>query len=400
MCKLASILLVLMVLVGTACATTAPPPSAPAASKPAAVQAPGSGGPLAAPATGSSTTSAAAPGSQATTPGASPPQPLDPPQTVRVETIGIAAEAPLYLAIEQGYFKELGIDIEMIPLRGSSDTVTLLSSGQLDVGDVAISPGLFNAVARDVGIRLAVDAGSTIPGRSTPSLAIRTDILEQKPWSGYQDLRGMRVAIQQPGSIPEYYLELMLQRGGLQRSDVEVLTPFPYPDMVVAFANQAIDAALYNEPFATLQEQQGIIKKVVYMDEVDPNGNVAAYVYSESFARNTPAARNYMVAYLRGIRDYWDAYDGRKDFQLVVDVLQKYTVLKDEVLIRKVPPTGFNPAGYLFTDKLASIQEWFAARGQVPQKADLQKAYDPSFLDYANTVLGPYQPVATPRRPG
>ena len=136
------------------------------------------------------------------------------------------------------------------------------------------------------------------------------------------------------------------------------------------------------------------------MDEVDPNGNVAAYVYSESFARNTPAARNYMVAYLRGIRDYWDAYDGRKDFQLVVDVLQKYTVLKDEVLIRKVPPTGFNPAGYLFTDKLASIQEWFAARGQVPQKADLQKAYDPSFLDYANTVLGPYQPVATPRRPG
>ena len=43
------------------------------------------------------------------------------------------------------------------------------------------------------------------------------------------------------------------------------------------------------------------------------------------------------------------------------------------------------------------LADWFAERGLVPQKADILKAYDPSFADYANAVLGPYQPVANPR---
>jgi ABC-type nitrate/sulfonate/bicarbonate transport system substrate-binding protein len=169
--------------------------------------------------------------------------------------------------------------------------------------------------------------------------------------------------------------------------------------MALAFANKAIDAAIYNEPWATQQEQLGIVKKVVYTDDVDPNGHVAGVLFSETFARNTPAARNYLVAYLRGVRDYWDAYDGRIDFQVVVDVLQKHTPLKDENLIRKIPPTGQNPHGYLDPAKLAAYQDWFADRALIPQKADIAKAYDQSFVDYANAVLGPYQPVENPRRP-
>ena len=106
-----------------------------------------------------------------------------------------------------------------------------------------------------------------------------------------------------------------------------------------------------------------------------------------------------MVAYLRGVRDYWDAYDGRQDFQLVVDVIRKYTGLKDEALIRRMPPTGQNPNGYLDAANLASYQDWFAERGLVPQKVDVRRTLDLSFVEYANSVLGPYQPVANPRRP-
>jgi NitT/TauT family transport system substrate-binding protein len=106
-----------------------------------------------------------------------------------------------------------------------------------------------------------------------------------------------------------------------------------------------------------------------------------------------------MVAYLRGVRDYWDAYDGRGDFQPVVDALRKYTPLRDEALIRKIPPTGQNPHGYLDPAKLAYYQDWFAERGLVSRKTDIDQALDQSFLDYANAVLGPYQPAENPRRP-
>jgi NitT/TauT family transport system substrate-binding protein len=371
------------------------PASAPAAAAPTA-------GAVAAPAGGAAAGGGGAPratGQSASSGGAVVAQPLNPPQKVRVDSIAIAAEAPIYLAIEQGYFRELGLDVELTRLQGSADTVAMLSSDQLDVGGIAINPGAFNVIARGVDIRLVADRGSTIPGRSTPSLAIRTDVLERKPWTGYQDLRGMKLAQQTVNSIGDYWLSLMLQRGGLQLDDLEVIQPITYPDIAISFANKAIDAAMFNEPWATQQEQQGIIKKVLYADDVDPNGHVAVVVFSEPFARNTQAARNYMIGWLRGVRDYWDAYDGRIDFQRVLDVIQKYTALKDGALIRKIPPTGQNPAGYLNPATLAKYQDWFAERGWVTQKADIEKAYDPSFAEYANSVLGPYQPVENPRRP-
>ncbi len=135
------------------------------------------------------------------------------------------------------------------------------------------------------------------------------------------------------------------------------------------------------------------------MDAIEPYGHIAGLLYGEPFARDTAAARNYMVGYVRGIRHYWDGYDGRRDFQEVLEALKKYTPLKDDAIIRKVPPTGQNPAGYLDPARIAFYQDWFVEQGLVTQKADISKALDHSFLDYANAVLGQYEPVANPRRP-
>jgi NitT/TauT family transport system substrate-binding protein len=380
-----------------ACSPAPAPARAPAAPPPAAA-APTSGDPPAA-ASVVAPASAASPGQPAGSAGGTiSATPLDPPQKVRVDSQGLGAEVPVFLAIEQGYFRELGLEVELVPMAGSAENLALLNSGQLDVGVLPVTPGLFNAVSRGVAVRAVADRGSSMPGRTTSNLSIRADLLERKPWSGYQDLRGMRIAIVQFGSMNEYNLEAMLRRGGVQREEVEVI-PLTFPDMALAFANRSIDAGMNNEPWATQQEQLGLIKKVAYADDAAPGMHVALVVYGESFAQNTAAARNYMIAWLRGVRDYWDAYDGRGDFQRVVDALHKYTPLKDEALIRKVPPTGMNPAGYLDPERLAALQDWFVERGLVTQRAEVEKVYDRAFADYANAVLGPYQPVESPRRP-
>jgi ABC-type nitrate/sulfonate/bicarbonate transport system substrate-binding protein len=325
---IALIVLTAVILVAACAGPPAGSGAAPAArsGEPAAASGSGptSGTPAAPPSASGATASATsqAPGSAS---GSVPaPRPLDPPQTVRIANVGLAAQGPTYLAIEHGYFAELGLIPEVVFMNSTTEIVALLSNDQLDVGFGAISPAFFNAAARGVDVRMVADHGSNLPGRSTVSLAVRNDLLERKPWSGYGDLRGMKIAVQQIGTQTEYYLEKMLQRGGLQREDVELIA-LPFPDMALAFANKAIDAGIFNEPWATQQEQQGIITKVTYADDVDPGGHVAGVLFSEKFARNTAAARNYSLALLRGVRDYWDAYDGRGDFQPVVDALRKYT---------------------------------------------------------------------------
>jgi len=226
---------------------------------------------------------------------------------------------------------------------------------------------------------------------------MRADVVAERPWTGFQDLRGLKVGLQEVNAQTEYFLDRALIQAGVPRTEVEVVAPLTYPDMAAALANKAVDVAFLQEPWATQLEQQGISQKVAYYGDIEPGGHVAGLLFSEGFARNLPAARNFLVAYLRGVRATWDAYDGRTDFGQVVPVVQKYSVLKDEAVIRMLPPSRQNPEGYMDPAKLARYQDWFAERGLVNPKVDIAQAYDPSFADYANAVLPPYQPVADPR---
>jgi ABC-type nitrate/sulfonate/bicarbonate transport system substrate-binding protein len=376
---------------------------APAASKPSAADARGSGAPTgggqaaSAPAGGAPALAQAAGAAAASAAPVVPPQ-LDPPQTVRFSYTQIAAETPVYLAIEHGYFKELGVNAELIPMTNATETMPMLTADQLDFGSQAISPAFFNAVARGVGIRMVGDRGSNIVGRSTVSLAIRKDIVDGLPWTGFQNLKGLKIAVSGPG-IELYYLERFLQLGGLGWDDIDIASPFSFPDMAAGLTNKALDGAVFNEPLATQLEQFGTIQKVSYADTAAPGWHTSGILFGEPFAERTQLARNAMVGWLRGVRHYWDAYDGRRDFQDVVDMLVKYTPVKDEALIRKVPPTGQNPEGYLDPQKIATMQDWYIGHGLVTQRTDLSKAVDMSFVDYATSVLGPYEPVANPRRP-
>src|SRR5262245_30514221 len=109
-------LLVLLLGIVTGCA----PPAAPAATAPAAP-------PASAPAASAPGSGAAAPAGPASAPtaAASAPtvvaQPVNPPVKVRVDTQGIAAEAPMFLALDRGYFTELGIELDPIRMGSSGD---------------------------------------------------------------------------------------------------------------------------------------------------------------------------------------------------------------------------------------------------------------------------------------
>jgi ABC-type nitrate/sulfonate/bicarbonate transport system substrate-binding protein len=116
-------LCVLLVVVAIWLSACAPASSPPVATGPApATAAPASGNPAAAATTTSAARAASIPAPAV--------QPLSPMEKVRLLSIGIAAQAPTYLAIERGYFRDVGIEPEIIAAASTGDVVTLLSNGQ------------------------------------------------------------------------------------------------------------------------------------------------------------------------------------------------------------------------------------------------------------------------------
>src|SRR5215216_3092625 len=73
---------------------------------------------------------------------------------------GLVSNAPIYVAQEKGYYQEQGLEIEFSRMQGGGEMIAPLASGQVDAAIGAPSAGLFNAIARDVPLRIVADKGS------------------------------------------------------------------------------------------------------------------------------------------------------------------------------------------------------------------------------------------------
>src|SRR5262249_6786384 len=137
------------------------------------------------------------------------------------------------------------------------------------------------------------------------------------------DLRGRVYAEPVPGGIQTYLFEKELRQAGVRPDEVRY-TLVLFPDMVPAFANGLIDAAYSVEPFMTLSEDRGVAQCWRNGADTDPDLQLAVVLYAPAFAERSPeAARGFMVAYLRGVRDYYRAFFG--DGQGRAEMLQLLT---------------------------------------------------------------------------
>jgi NitT/TauT family transport system substrate-binding protein len=124
-----------------------------------------------------------------------------------------------------------------------------------------------------------------------------------------------------------------------------------------------------------------------------PNQQLGVLTYSTRFVTNTDLATRFMVAYLKGVRDYNDAFAKKipaaHDFAIAT--LTKYTSLKDPSLANSVVQAGLNPDGNVNTDSIGAYQDFYLKLGTQTQRIDLSQLVDLSFVKAAAAKLGPYQ---------
>jgi NitT/TauT family transport system substrate-binding protein len=328
-------------------------------------------------------------GSSAQTPQVEP-TPLTPPVTVRIGVNQTLAESGQYIADERGYFREEGLQVEFTPFDGAARMTSALASGQLDVGAGGVSAGLFNAIGRGVPIRIVGPQARHERGANALYVMVRQDLLDNGQVREYADLRGRKLAVLALGSAPEYGGELALRRGGLQPTDVEWVE-LPFADMVPAFASGAIDAAVQSEPAASLAVSRGVAVKWREMAEVQPGIQFTVVLYSPAFAMSQEAGRRWMVAYLRGVRDYTEAFKKNRGRNDVVAILTRHTLVKDAALYDQMGFADIDPNGRVSEASLLEQVTWLADKGLLHEPVDLRQVIDPSFADYAVDRLGRYE---------
>jgi ABC-type nitrate/sulfonate/bicarbonate transport system substrate-binding protein len=156
-------------------------------------------------------------------------------------TVGMApgiVTGAILMAEAHGYFKDVGIKVDLNNLDSSADAIALLAANRFQVVEGGVSAGYFNAFGKDLPIAMVASRVST-PGRHI--LMLRPDLKDviKTP----KDLKGRIIATNGPGSVSDYEIGKILEAYGLSLADVD-LKIFPFPQYVIAFNNKAIDAGL------------------------------------------------------------------------------------------------------------------------------------------------------------
>lgn len=284
-------------------------------------------------------------------------------KTVRVGYVPVLIYAPLYVAIERGYFAAEGITIESTPIQGGSDAVVQLAAGNFDAALGGAGAGLFNAAARGVEFSIVAPMHSEKPPVSSPLVISAKRTSE---FTSAADLKGKKVAINATGAATEYWLSEALKKGGLTIDDVEVVT-VPFKDVPASLDSNAIDAAILGEPLATINIDNGLVS-ILSNDFID--GFDATYLYmGKPMLADQATAQGFMRAYLKACADMQGDYMTPE----IAAIVEKYTKVPAAVVEKAALPQ-YDATGTIPVDDLATLQAYFRTRGLLEYDSDLDIA--------------------------
>ena len=307
--------------------------------------------------------------------------------TVKIGMVKSISSVATLTAIEKGYFKAFGIKVETQDLDTSANVIALLAQNQLQVVEGGISAGYFNALEKNLPITMLADRVSTPIGHN---LMLRPDLKDKV--TSLAQLKGKVIASNGAGSVSTYEVGKMLETAGLTIADVDVKI-FPFTQMPVAFANKAIDAGIVIPPFVSQFLEQGHAVGFAEPDVlVKPSPmTIAVIMVNTDWAKkNTALLRNYYTAYLRGVRDYCNAYHGAPIKDEIIAALIRHGSERRPELLHKYPWPARSPNGRINTASMLDMQDWFIKNGYSRAKFPAERLVDASYADYAVQKLGPF----------
>jgi NitT/TauT family transport system substrate-binding protein len=303
------------------------------------------------------------------------------------------SDSGVLIAIARGYFTEAGIEVERTTVPSGTEAIQFLATGQLDVLGGGPGAGLLNAYAQGIRVRVVADKGSALDDRfGLNPVLVRKDLYDAGQLRDYSQFAGRRIALSGTTGTSRVDVEKMLERGGLDESAVD-LVALSFPDMIPALANGSVDVAIANEPSATAGIQRGAAVRLGTVADVYPNHQAAMLMFSEQFASGrTDVGRRYIVAYVRGLRDYNDAFRAGKNKSEIIGILGAATGVTDPAIYDAITLPGLKPDGAVYKPSVAEDQQWYLRLGIQHDPVNVDQLVDSQFTDYAVQQLGPYTP--------
>ena len=210
----------------------------------------------------------------------------------------IVDNAALFVAMEKGFFKAEGLEIETLPLAGGAPIINGVVSGDLQFGWTNVI-SLYQARTEGFDFKL-VAGGATNVKAKNESHAIQ--VAKASPIKTAKDLEGKTVAVNTLNNIVHLMAMAWIDKNGGSSTKVKFVE-VPFPQMEATLSAGKVDAISVHEPFATAALEKGGARVLAQpWGEVLPKFLIASWFASEKWlAKNKETGQAFVRAIGRGI---------------------------------------------------------------------------------------------------
>ncbi len=284
--------------------------------------------------------------------------------------------APQYVAIKLGFFKEEGIDLELINSQGADKVMTAVLSNQVDIGFAGPEAAIYvyNEGKEDYA---QVFAQVT---QKDGSFLVSRELIEDFKWT---DLKGKHVLPGRKGGVPYMTLQYIIEQHGLDiDTDLNFDNSISYDTMNSAFAAGTGDFVTIFEPTATVFENEGKGYIVASLGEDSGEIPYTAYFANKSFIEKNPELIQKFVNALYKGQQWVNNHTAQEIAEVLADSFPEVDLKVLETVVNRYKEIeAWKTEPSMTKESFDKLQEVMINAGELTQTAPFEKIVNNTFAN-------------------
>jgi len=311
--------------------------------------------------------------------------------TLAVGALRFVSNGALFVALEKGYFKEEGLDIDVKFFDAAQPIAVAVVSGGIDLGMTGFTGGLFNLAGKGA---LKVIAAQAREKKGYEGNAILvSNAAWEKGFRRIEDFPDKSLGITQVGSSFHYQIGQLARLKGFDIKSVALKPLQSLSAMAAALKTNQVDSIIIAPHLAKALVAAGDAKLLGWYSDFDEYQFGAVFTSPRVVSGRRPALEQFIRAYQKGARDVSEALltldkDGKRVFDANSDVIAgmiaKYVFPSIEPAkgMEQVKASTFyvDPQGRFDVGDVFRQVAWFKEQGLVDAGIDARSFMDLTFV--------------------
>ncbi len=285
--------------------------------------------------------------------------------------------APQYVAIEEGYFKDEGLDLTLVTGFGADKTMTAVISGEADIGFMGAEASVY---AYQEGATDPVVNFAQLTQRAGNFLVAREEMSDFK----WEDLKGKKILGGRKGGMPEMVFEYILKNNGIDPdSDLEIDQSIDFGSTAAAFTGDMSAAFTVEfEPSATVLEKEGAGYVVASLGVDSGYVPYTSYSAKTSFLNENPELIQSFTNALQKGMDYVQNHTPEEIAQVIAPQFPETDLDTLTTIVMRYYEQDTWKDNLIFErDSFDLLQDILESAGELPERVDYNQLVTTEFAE-------------------